>query len=103
MLFGGRVAKDAPGPAAYGAVDEAVAALGLARAELDDGSELADLLVRLQRELFVVGAQLPGWGPAPGITHMMFPARRALVPAVRRLIDFLVENLDSDEPHDLAG
>jgi cob(I)alamin adenosyltransferase len=58
LLFGGRVAKDAPGPAAYGAVDEAVAALGLARAELDDGSELADLLVRLQRELFVVGAEL---------------------------------------------
>jgi cob(I)alamin adenosyltransferase len=58
LLFGGRVAKDAPGPAAYGAVDEAVAALGLARAELDEGTELAQLLVRLQRELFVVGAEL---------------------------------------------
>jgi DNA-binding transcriptional LysR family regulator len=46
---------------------------------------------------------LPGWGPAPGITHAMFPARRALVPAVRRLLDFLAENLDSDEPHDISG
>lgn len=36
---------------------------------------------------------LPGWGPAPGIVHAVFPARRALVPAVRRLIDFLAEQL----------
>jgi cob(I)alamin adenosyltransferase len=58
LLFGGRVAKSSPGPTAYGAVDEAVAALGLARAECEPTSELADLLVRLQRELFVVGAEL---------------------------------------------
>lgn len=58
LLYGGRVNKDAPGPAAYGEVDEAVSALGLARAETERGSELHDLLVRLQRELFVVGAEL---------------------------------------------
>jgi DNA-binding transcriptional LysR family regulator len=46
---------------------------------------------------------LPGWGPACAITHAMFPARRALVPAVRRLIDFLVEHMRADEPHELAG
>jgi len=58
LLFGGRVGKETPGPAAYGAVDEAVSALGLARAEAERGSELDELLVRLQRELFVVGAEL---------------------------------------------
>lgn len=58
LLLGGRVTKDAVGPAAYGAVDEAVSALGLARAETERGSELDELLVRLQRELFVVGAEL---------------------------------------------
>lgn len=58
LYHGGRVGKDAPGPAAYGAVDEAVAALGLARAETEHGSELDELLVRLQRELFVAGAEL---------------------------------------------
>jgi cob(I)alamin adenosyltransferase len=58
LLFGGRVAKDAPGPAAYGAVDETVAAIGLARADCEPESELGELLVRLQRELFVVGAEL---------------------------------------------
>src|ERR1700694_3516362 len=57
LLFGGRVGKDDAGPAAYGAVDEAVSALGLARAEVERGSELDELLVRLQRELFVVGAE----------------------------------------------
>ena len=46
---------------------------------------------------------LQGWGPSPGISHAVFPARRALVPAVRRLLDFLAENLRGDEPHDLSG
>jgi cob(I)alamin adenosyltransferase len=58
LLYGGRVGKDTVGPDAYGAVDEAVSALGLARAETERGSELDELLVRLQRELFVVGAEL---------------------------------------------
>ena len=40
---------------------------------------------------------LPDWGPAPVIAHMVFPARRALVPAVRRLIDFLAEHMHNDE------
>jgi cob(I)alamin adenosyltransferase len=58
LLYGGRVGKDSPGPDAYGAVDEAVSSLGLARAEAERGSELDELLIRLQRELFVVGAEL---------------------------------------------
>jgi cob(I)alamin adenosyltransferase len=58
LLYGGRVGKDEVGPEAYGAVDEAVSALGLARAEIDPDSALHELLVRLQRELFVVGAEL---------------------------------------------
>jgi cob(I)alamin adenosyltransferase len=56
LLYGGRVYKDAPGPEAYGAVDEAVAALGTARA-ISDGP-LADRILELQRDLFVVGAEL---------------------------------------------
>ncbi|MBS0341914.1 MAG: LysR family transcriptional regulator [Proteobacteria bacterium] len=41
---------------------------------------------------------LPGWGPHPGICHAVFPQRRALVPAVRKLIDFLAENISGAEP-----
>jgi cob(I)alamin adenosyltransferase len=58
LFYGGRVAKSAIGPAAYGTVDEAVSAIGLARADTEAGGELNDLLVQLQRELFVVGAEL---------------------------------------------
>ncbi len=36
---------------------------------------------------------LPGWGPRPGIVHAVFPSRRGMVPAVRRFLDFLGENV----------
>ena len=58
LFHGGRIGKDAPGPAAYGDVDEAVSALGLARALTKPGTDLYELLLRLQRELFVAGAEL---------------------------------------------
>jgi cob(I)alamin adenosyltransferase len=58
LLFGGRVRKDGPAPAAYGAVDEAQAALGVVRAETERGSELDALLVRLERDLWVLMAEL---------------------------------------------
>jgi cob(I)alamin adenosyltransferase len=57
LLYGGRVAKDADGPRAYGAVDEAQAFLGLARAEAGPG-ELDDLVVALERDLWVLMAEL---------------------------------------------
>jgi cob(I)alamin adenosyltransferase len=58
LLFGGRVRKDSAQPAAYGDVDEAQATLGLARSAAGAGSELESLLVRLQRELWVLMAEL---------------------------------------------
>lgn len=74
LLFGGeRVWKDDARTEAYGDVDEAVAALGIARAELQlkaqygslprNLAELGELILRFQRELFVVGADL---ATAPG-------------------------------------
>ncbi len=69
LLFGGdRIPKDDLRTEAYGTLDEAVAALGLARAELDVRRRLdvlppalggiEPLILRIQRELFVVGAEL---------------------------------------------
>jgi cob(I)alamin adenosyltransferase len=69
LLYGGdRISKDDPRTEAYGTVDETVVALGLVRAELglkdqygvlgSWQSELRDLILRLQRELFVVAAEL---------------------------------------------
>jgi cob(I)alamin adenosyltransferase len=57
LLYGGRVPKDDPATEAYGTTDEAVASLGLARSLSADDALSADLL-SLQRELFVVGADL---------------------------------------------
>ncbi|WP_423457414.1 LysR family transcriptional regulator [Ottowia sp. VDI28] len=41
---------------------------------------------------------LPGWEPPVGIVHAMYPPRRALVPSVRHLLDFLAEKLKVDAP-----
>ena len=57
LLYGGRISKDDLLTEAYGTTDEAVAALGLARALASDEGMQTDLLA-LQRELFVVGADL---------------------------------------------
>lgn len=56
LLHGGRVDKHDLRTAAYGTVDETCSALGLARAELV--GDLAERVLEVQRELFVVGAQL---------------------------------------------
>ena len=57
-LFGGqRVSKDNLRIETYGTIDELNAVLGLALTEISD-EELADVLVSLQNDLFVVGADL---------------------------------------------
>jgi cob(I)alamin adenosyltransferase len=67
LLFGGeRIAKDDLRTEAYGTIDEAVAALGLARAELGRASspitlgagDLAGIVLGIQRSLFVAAAEL---------------------------------------------
>jgi cob(I)alamin adenosyltransferase len=87
LLFGGRISKGDIATDAYGTSDEAVAALGVARAKLGD-PRLADTLLRLQRELFVVGAEL-ATGPEnraklkPGETSVS----AEMVAALESLID----------------
>jgi cob(I)alamin adenosyltransferase len=64
LYYGGRVPKNSALPVAYGAVDEAQSAIGLARSEVRvadtsaAGAELDDLLVHLERDLWVVMADL---------------------------------------------
>ena len=58
LYFGGRVPKDDARPEAYGAVDEAQAAIGLARAAVPRGSDLDELLVSVERDLYVLMAEL---------------------------------------------
>jgi cob(I)alamin adenosyltransferase len=56
LLFGGRTPKDGPLPTAYGEVDEAQASLGVVRAQA--GDELAAIVLGIQRDLWVLMAEL---------------------------------------------
>ncbi|MEM7274927.1 MAG: cob(I)yrinic acid a,c-diamide adenosyltransferase [Actinomycetota bacterium] len=57
LFYGGRVAKDSPHPVAYGAIDEAQAAIGLVR-PVNDDPELDEILILLCRHLYVAMAEL---------------------------------------------
>jgi cob(I)alamin adenosyltransferase len=95
LFHGGRVRKDAPAPAAYGAVDEAQAFLGLARADAARGSELDEVLVRLERDLWVVMAEL---ATAPEQRAKLEPGTslvtEEMVAALEPLIDDLTSRFD---------
>jgi cob(I)alamin adenosyltransferase len=104
LFYGGRVGKDDAGPATYGAVDEAVSALGVARAETPRDGELHALLLRLQRELFVVGAEL---ATAPANRHKLTPGTNAttaeMVEALEPIIDDVTARYDPPQEFVLPG
>jgi cob(I)alamin adenosyltransferase len=92
LLYGGRVDKDDARTEAFGSTDEAVAAIGLARS-LDPAADgLPELLLDLQRGLFVVGAELATSLDnvaklRPGVSKVT----EEMVVALERAIDDLVE------------
>jgi len=57
LLYGGRVSKADPRTEAYGTIDEAISAIGAARAMIKDRGRHA-IVLRVQSELFTVGAEL---------------------------------------------
>lgn len=104
LFFGGRVAKDGVGPSAYGTTDEVVSALGLARAEVDADSEMGSLLIRLQRELFVVGAEL---ATAPDNRHKLEPGKylvtSTMVADLEPIIDDITSRFEAPKEFVLPG
>jgi len=96
LLFGGRVAKDAPAIEANGAVDEAQAFLGLARCEAKKGSEVEQLLVTLERDLWVLMAEV---ATAPQNRSKLQAGKTAvtaeMVHALEERIDDLVTRFDA--------
>jgi len=87
LRAGGRVRKDSPQIEALGSLDEAQAALGAARAELV-GTELDEVLIGLERDLWVLMAEV-STDPAhprrlePGVTA----ATKEMVDRLEPLID----------------
>jgi cob(I)alamin adenosyltransferase len=104
LLYGGRVRKDAPAPRAYGAVDEAQAAMGMARVEAEPGGELDRLLIRLERDLYVCGAEL---ATAPENHHKLTPGATAvtaeMVTALEHDIDMLKERFEMPSDFVIPG
>ena len=90
LLFGGRVSKADPLVDVYGTLDEAITALGLARAASSE-PELNDLILAIQRGLFVASADLAA---SPSSRHRLVPAvslvGAEMIADLERSIDRLV-------------
>jgi cob(I)alamin adenosyltransferase len=87
LWYGGRVAKSDARTEAYGAVDEAGSALGVARSLCTSRDrEVASDILRVQSELFVAGAEL---ATAPD-------AADRLDDGVSRITDEMVDALDAE-------
>lgn len=89
LWYGGRVPKHHARTEAYGSLDEACAALGVARALCDAGeAELAADVLRLQDDLFIAGAEL---ATAPEAADRLEPGisrtTEAMVAEIERRID----------------
>ncbi len=91
LLYGGRVPKDDLHTEAYGALDEAISALGLARSLCADPGR-AQRLLDLQRELFTVGAEL---ATASGDRHKLEKHFATVTPAMVEALDGEVAALEA--------
>ena len=70
LVDGSRVSKSGPRMAAIGEVDEANAAIGVAIAALDDG-EISLQLLRIQNDLFDLGADVATPGEVDGALRIV--------------------------------
>jgi cob(I)alamin adenosyltransferase len=110
LLFGGdRVSKADLRTDAYGTTDEAVSALGLARASIGAATDrtearLSELIVRLQRELFVVGAELATHADRRGrLTAGTTLVSADMITALEREIDELEAVVEQPKEFVLPG
>jgi cob(I)alamin adenosyltransferase len=95
LYFGGRVAKSDVPIEVNGAVDEAQAALGWARSWAEPGGPLDELLISIERDLWVLMAEV---ATLPANRHKLTDGRSRVTSAmVTRLedeIDRLAEDID---------
>jgi cob(I)alamin adenosyltransferase len=94
LLFGGRVSKADPVMEACGALDEAVAALGLARASVQWG-ELEAVVLDLQRGLFVMAADLAA---NPRERERLVPGISAVTATMTAALERMIDRLVAEQP-----
>jgi cob(I)alamin adenosyltransferase len=90
LYGGGRVPKDSAAPEAYGTVDEAQAALGLARAAAVKVSELDEILVHLERDLWVLMAEL---ATEPENAHKLVDGATRVTPEMVAALEGRIDDL----------
>ena len=90
LYGGGRVPKDSAAPEAYGTVDEAQAALGLARAAAAKVSELDEILVHLERDLWVLMAEL---ATEPENAHKLVDGATRVTPEMVAALEARIDEL----------
>ena len=92
LWYGGRVPKSDRRTDAYGTLDEAASALGVARALAEAEGELARDILRLQDDLFIAAAELATAPQAAerledGVSRVTDEMVRELEPAIDRYMD----------------
>lgn len=90
LYGGGRVPKDSAAPEAYGTVDEAQAALGLARAHAERGGELDALLVAVERDLWVLMAEL---ATEPEQAHKLVDGATRVTPEMVAALEAMIDDV----------
>lgn len=93
LVSGNRRQKDDDRVAAYGTVDEANSAIGLARLHTMDDAALDAMLARIQNDLFDVGADLATPGDDFGPDSQSLRATPAQVDRLETEIDAMNERL----------
>jgi cob(I)alamin adenosyltransferase len=103
LLYGGRISKNNPHTEAYGISDEAVSAMGLARAMSQD-QRVKDLLRELQRELFTIAAELATEPSKYELFKQHFkPVTLEMVTRLENTIDSLEEGVEMPKVFILPG
>ncbi len=103
LLYGGRVSKNNPHSEAYGITDEAVSAMGLARA-LSQDARVKDILRELQRELFTIAAELATDPQRYDLFKRHFkPVAPDMVTRMEQLIDDLEQGVEMPNVFILPG
>lgn len=94
LLFGGRTSKADPLVDTLGSVDEAVAALGLARAHCADRT-LAGEILQVQRDLFVAAADLAA---NPHARDRLLPGTSLVTAAMTARVEDRIDELVAARP-----
>lgn len=92
LLYGGRVQKNDPHCEAYGTIDEAVSALGLARA-LSSKEPVRDILHDIQQELFIVGSEL---ATVVDQYHKLVAKHRVVTEEMVDRLETIIDELEKD-------